>query len=183
VRVAIIGAGPAGLLMGSALARRGHEVVAVDRDPGPPAQVGEVLEEEWPAGLAAWTPAGAEPFAVDIAGRGAVTAGYRSRPETFERRPAWIRSDHVPESCTNPAGGPRSQSRPYPRRARRNHRDRPRRTVIRSTSRVRRRTSRPVQRELHATHRCPQTRLPPQSLRPGVPCRFSRGYSSAGHHS
>ena len=43
MRVAIIGAGPAGLLLGSALARRGHEVVAVDRDPGPPRRA------RWPA--------------------------------------------------------------------------------------------------------------------------------------
>src|SRR4051812_40256712 len=33
--VSIIGAGPAGLLLGIALANRGHRVVAVDRDPGP----------------------------------------------------------------------------------------------------------------------------------------------------
>src|ERR1700750_1234019 len=33
--VAVIGAGPAGLFLGSALARRGHQVTAVDRDPGP----------------------------------------------------------------------------------------------------------------------------------------------------
>ena len=36
MRVAIIGAGPAGLFLGSALAGRGHDVVAVDRDTGPP---------------------------------------------------------------------------------------------------------------------------------------------------
>ena len=35
MKVAIIGAGPAGLLTGVALARRGHDVVAVDRDAGP----------------------------------------------------------------------------------------------------------------------------------------------------
>ena len=34
MRVAIIGAGPAGLFLGSALARRGHAVTAIDRDPG-----------------------------------------------------------------------------------------------------------------------------------------------------
>ena len=37
MRVAIIGAGPAGLFLGSALAGRGHDVVAVDRDTGPAA--------------------------------------------------------------------------------------------------------------------------------------------------
>jgi 2-polyprenyl-6-methoxyphenol hydroxylase-like FAD-dependent oxidoreductase len=36
MRIAIIGAGPAGLFLGSALAGRGHDVVAVDRDPDPP---------------------------------------------------------------------------------------------------------------------------------------------------
>ena len=36
MRIAIIGAGPAGLVLGAALARRGHYVTAVDRDPGPP---------------------------------------------------------------------------------------------------------------------------------------------------
>lgn len=35
MRVAIIGAGPTGLLLDAALARRGHAVVSVDRDPGP----------------------------------------------------------------------------------------------------------------------------------------------------
>ena len=35
MQIAIIGAGPAGLFLGSALARRGHRVTAVDRDPGP----------------------------------------------------------------------------------------------------------------------------------------------------
>ena len=35
MQIAIIGAGPAGLFLGSALARRGHQVTAVDRDPGP----------------------------------------------------------------------------------------------------------------------------------------------------
>ena len=105
MRVAIIGAGPAGLLMGSALARRGHDVVAVDRDPGPPpegrwprrgvmqfhhahgfrAQVGEVLQEEWPAAFDAWMTLGAEPITFDIPGAGQVPVGHRSRRDTFER--------------------------------------------------------------------------------------------------
>jgi 2-polyprenyl-6-methoxyphenol hydroxylase-like FAD-dependent oxidoreductase len=105
MRVAIIGAGPAGLLLGAALAGRGHDVVAVDRDPGPPAsghwarrgvmqfhhahgfrpQVGEVLEQEWAAAFAAWMALGAEPIMFDIPNLGQVAAGHRSRRETFER--------------------------------------------------------------------------------------------------
>ena len=33
--VIVVGAGPTGLTCGAALARRGHRVVAIDRDPGP----------------------------------------------------------------------------------------------------------------------------------------------------
>ncbi len=105
MRVAVIGAGPAGLLVGSALAGRGHQVVAVDRDAGPPSdgrwprrgvmqfhhahgfrsQVGEVLQEEWPEAMAAWLALGAEPIRFEIPGVGSVPGGYRSRRDTFER--------------------------------------------------------------------------------------------------
>src|SRR4051812_15296559 len=104
MRVAIIGAGPAGLFIGSALAGRGHEVVAVDRDTGPPPgrwsrpgvmqfhhahafrhQVGMALRQEWPSALAAWLALGAEPITFDLPGIGPVAAGHRSRRETFER--------------------------------------------------------------------------------------------------
>jgi 2-polyprenyl-6-methoxyphenol hydroxylase-like FAD-dependent oxidoreductase len=37
VQIAIVGAGPIGLFSGLALARQGHDVLIVDRDPGPPA--------------------------------------------------------------------------------------------------------------------------------------------------
>ena len=37
--VIVVGAGPTGLTSGAALARRGHRVVAIDRDPGPGATV------------------------------------------------------------------------------------------------------------------------------------------------
>jgi 2-polyprenyl-6-methoxyphenol hydroxylase-like FAD-dependent oxidoreductase len=105
MRVAVVGAGPAGLLVGSALAGRGHEVVAVERDAGPPPrgvwarrgvmqfhhahgfrpQVGQVLREEWPAAFAAWMALGAEPITFDVPGFGPVPGGHRSRRDTFER--------------------------------------------------------------------------------------------------
>src|SRR5215469_10390609 len=81
MRVAVIGLGPAGLLMGAGLARRGHHVVAVERDPGPAADgswprrgvmqfhhahafrdpVKQVLAHEVPAAVDRWLAAGAEP--------------------------------------------------------------------------------------------------------------------------
>lgn len=105
MRIAVIGAGPAGLLLGAALARRGHGVVAVDRDPGPPvtgrwerhgvmqfhhahgfrAQVAEVLAEQWPQALTTWMALGAEPIVFDLPGVGPVAGAYRSRRDTFER--------------------------------------------------------------------------------------------------
>ena len=104
MRVAIIGAGPAGLFLGSSLAARGHDVVAVDRDPRPPTgrwrrpgvmqfhhahafrhHVGMALRSEWPAALDAWLARGAEPITFDLPGVGQVPAGHRSRRETFER--------------------------------------------------------------------------------------------------
>src|SRR5436190_17586897 len=36
MRAVVVGAGPVGMFCGIALARQGHEVVLVDRDPGPP---------------------------------------------------------------------------------------------------------------------------------------------------
>ena len=35
MRVLVVGSGPTGIILGAALGRRGHDVVAVDRDPGP----------------------------------------------------------------------------------------------------------------------------------------------------
>jgi 2-polyprenyl-6-methoxyphenol hydroxylase-like FAD-dependent oxidoreductase len=105
MRVAMIGAGPAGLFLGAALAGRGYEVVAVDRDPSPPpqgrwarpgvmqfhhahafrTQVGIALGREWPAALEAWLELGAEPVTFDVPGMGVVPAGHLSRRDTFER--------------------------------------------------------------------------------------------------
>jgi 2-polyprenyl-6-methoxyphenol hydroxylase-like FAD-dependent oxidoreductase len=105
MRIAIIGAGPAGLFVGSGLARRGHEVTAVERDPGPAAdgswprrgvmqfhhahgfryQVAQALQEELPGALRRWLAAGAEPVALRLPDGGEVPMGIRSRRMTFER--------------------------------------------------------------------------------------------------
>src|SRR5580693_6001168 len=105
MRVAIIGAGPAGLFTGAGLARRGHEVIAVERDPGPAAdgswprrgvmqfhhahgfrpQVVQALAEELPEALRAWRAAGAEPVRLRLSDGSEIPMGMRSRRETFER--------------------------------------------------------------------------------------------------
>jgi 2-polyprenyl-6-methoxyphenol hydroxylase-like FAD-dependent oxidoreductase len=104
VRALIVGCGPTGLFLAAALARRGHRVVAVDRDPGPLAdgwprrgvmqfehahafrpQVPMALEDEWPEALARWQGLGVE--LVDVANPASarrVVVG-RSRRTTFER--------------------------------------------------------------------------------------------------
>ena len=104
MRVAVIGAGPTGLLLGAALARRGHEVTLVDRDPGPTADgswprqgvmqfhhahafrqpLVEVLRAELPEAYDAWLALGAEP-AVAVTPGGEVAVGVRSQRATFER--------------------------------------------------------------------------------------------------
>src|SRR3954466_14692303 len=104
MEVLVLGAGPAGLLTGAALAERGHQVTAVDRDPGPAAngtwrrrgvmqfehahgfrpQVADVLARRWPAASAAWTELGAEPMVADAGGR-TVPLGSRSRRSVLER--------------------------------------------------------------------------------------------------
>lgn len=104
MRVAIIGAGPAGLFTGSALARRGWEVTVVDRDPGPAPegtwarrgvmqfhhahafrpQIADALRAEMPLAYDAWLDAGAEPVMAAFGGAGVVCVGVRSRRSTFE---------------------------------------------------------------------------------------------------
>jgi 2-polyprenyl-6-methoxyphenol hydroxylase-like FAD-dependent oxidoreductase len=104
MRVAIIGAGPTGLVMGIGLANRGHRVVAVDRDGGPAAdgswprkgvmqfhhahgfrpQIGNLLRREAPQAWTNWLANGAEPIEMPLPGLGLVPAGMRSRRATFE---------------------------------------------------------------------------------------------------
>ena len=105
MRIAVAGAGPAGLILGAALSRRGHAVVAVDRDPGPAAdgtwrrrgvmqfehahgfrpQVPLLLSDEWPAAYEAWMSLGAEAVTMNVPGRAYVPQGVLSRRCTFER--------------------------------------------------------------------------------------------------
>ncbi len=103
MRTAIVGAGPTGLFLGTALARRGHQVTIVDRDPGPRSdgtwprrgvmqfhhahgfrgQVVDALDQELPEAGERWRAAGAT--AVTMAGAQAgLTLGMRSRRQTFE---------------------------------------------------------------------------------------------------
>jgi 2-polyprenyl-6-methoxyphenol hydroxylase-like FAD-dependent oxidoreductase len=105
MEIAIIGAGPAGLFLGSALARRGHHVTAVDRDAGPADDVTwarrgvmqfhhahafrqtvvDALAREVPAAVGRWLSAGAEPIEFSPDGTATIRLGLRSRRETFER--------------------------------------------------------------------------------------------------
>ncbi|MCV7169698.1 FAD-dependent monooxygenase [Mycobacterium manitobense] len=124
----VIGAGPTGLFTALALARRGHEVTVVDRDPGPPAsgpwrrrgvmqfdhahtfrpQVVEALSAESPDVLTTLLAAGAS-VPVDADDR---PAALRCRRSTFERalrrhavaEPAvTMRTGHV-DTVWRPAG-------------------------------------------------------------------------------
>src|SRR4051794_23297231 len=105
MKVLVLGSGPTGMLTGAALAERGHEVISVDRDPGPAAdgtwrrrgvmqfehahgfrpQVADVLQRRWPSAYDAWMDAGAEPMMVDIPEAGTRTVGSRSRRSVLER--------------------------------------------------------------------------------------------------
>jgi 2-polyprenyl-6-methoxyphenol hydroxylase-like FAD-dependent oxidoreductase len=99
--VAVVGAGPAGLYLTVALARRGHRVTVVDRDPGPPGdggwerrgvmqfhhphgirqQVAEALDAEMPDVHAALLAHGA----TDAVLSGGIKAGVHCRRDTLER--------------------------------------------------------------------------------------------------
>ena len=104
MRTAIIGAGPAGLVLGAALARRGAEVTLVDRDPGPPpegvwerrgvmqfhhahgirSQVVETLRRELPEGYELLLEVGAEPIEIPLPGGSSAVAGLRCQRSTYE---------------------------------------------------------------------------------------------------
>jgi 2-polyprenyl-6-methoxyphenol hydroxylase-like FAD-dependent oxidoreductase len=103
VRTAIVGAGPTGLYLAIALARRGHHVTVVDRDPGPSAdgawprkgvmqfhhphgfrgQVVDALLAEMPEVLDDLVAAGAVP--ATIPERPGRILGLQCRRATFER--------------------------------------------------------------------------------------------------
>jgi 2-polyprenyl-6-methoxyphenol hydroxylase-like FAD-dependent oxidoreductase len=104
VKVLIVGAGPTGLTLAASLARRGHDVIAIDRDGGPAAdgswhrvgvmqsehahgfraQVPELLRDEWPEAYESWLELGAEPVSMPLPG-GGMAGAVRSRRITYER--------------------------------------------------------------------------------------------------
>lgn len=104
MRVLIVGSGPTGIILGATLGRRGHDVVSVDRDPGPSAhgwrrrgvmqfdhahnfrpQVTRLLSREWPTAYDAWRRLGGEPVVLGPAGTDPAQGGMLSRRETLER--------------------------------------------------------------------------------------------------
>lgn len=105
MRIIVVGSGPTGLTLGAALARRGHHVVSIDRDPGPPTggawgrrgvkqfdhahgfrpQVRDVLSAEWPEAYDRWIGLGGEAIPFDIPGVDAPLVIMRSRRSTYER--------------------------------------------------------------------------------------------------
>jgi flavin-dependent dehydrogenase len=115
MRTAVVGAGPAGLYTAIALARRGHEVTVVDRDPGPRLdgswsrkgvmqfhhphgfrlQVVQALAAEMPEVGDDLIAAGAEQST--LRDRPCQVVGLRCRRATFERvlRAAAVRQDRL----------------------------------------------------------------------------------------
>ena len=126
MRAVIVGAGPTGLYTAIALARRGHQVTVIDRDPGPDGgqwwdrkgvmqfhhphffrqQVGDALLAEMPEVWQGLLAAGAVPAI--LPGQPGMPAGLHCRRVTFERvlRAAVeavpgvrLRTGHVDEVC------------------------------------------------------------------------------------
>ncbi len=104
MRTLIVGSGPSGLVLGAALARRGHQVTSVDRDPGPTgaawvrrgvmqfehahgfrSQVPTALQAEWPEAFQCWRDLGARPLEVPGSDGSPQLLGVLSRRSTFER--------------------------------------------------------------------------------------------------
>lgn len=104
MRTLIVGSGPTGLLLGAALARRGHQVRSVDRDAGPVGetwtrrgvmqfehahgfrpQVPLALKAEWPEAYRSWLVLGAEPIDEPSSAGSRKVVGMLSRRSTFER--------------------------------------------------------------------------------------------------
>jgi 2-polyprenyl-6-methoxyphenol hydroxylase-like FAD-dependent oxidoreductase len=104
VRTLIVGSGPTGLMLGAALARRGHQVTSVDRDRGPTGedwfrrgvmqfehahgfrpQVPRTLQAEWPEAFDHWRNLGAQPVEAPNPAGPIQVLGVLSRRSTFER--------------------------------------------------------------------------------------------------
>lgn len=104
MKTLIVGSGPTGLLLGTALARRGHQVTSVDRDPGPQGnawarrgvmqfehahgfrpQVPMTLQAEWPEANDCWQSLGAQPVELSGTDGPGQVMGMLSRRSTFER--------------------------------------------------------------------------------------------------
>ena len=103
MRIAVVGAGPVGAVLAVSLVRRGHDVLVVDRDPGPPPEgawerhgvmqfrhphffrpdVRMTLERQWPEAWEALLAAGGVPATVDEMPPG--VSGIACRRSTFER--------------------------------------------------------------------------------------------------
>ncbi|MEP6648310.1 MAG: FAD-dependent oxidoreductase [Lapillicoccus sp.] len=105
MRTAIIGAGPAGLVLGAALARPGAQVTLVDRDSGPPAdgvwarkgvmqfhhahairsQVVDTLRRELPEAYDRLVEVGAEPVEMPLPNGSTAIVGLRCQRSTYEQ--------------------------------------------------------------------------------------------------